>query len=449
VATNPRRLAFAYDAPGAGGCWRRGGVGPGAGAGGLGEVTVPVRCELLAGAGLEAIAARDARWATRGDARRATGTRRAGDPAPALPGRAVVAVATGVAATSEPAFAAGCGARARIDADGQALPRLRAPLAAGVAVAPITLPHLGAFGPISTAPAATSPSCCAGLLAHGELHDERAFFADARLRRVPMVLRCLQGRRLLEVPMKFSALTFTSAHPRTPPDRGGGRSAAGAGAAPRARRTDRGPERSRRLPRGDHPPRPAPGPASKLMDVAYAGEESLETMIVPVPPSSVRPRAPAAGPRGDDHPAAGAGRGQPAPRPAGARRRWSAPTSATRSWPASSSTWGRGCAPACCWWARPGWARPASCTSWRRALGREGKERLEIYTTSAGRIVAGMRYLGEWQERLGRMVAELRERRAVLHFESLAELCHARSRGDDASIWSASCCPPSRPATSP
>lgn len=46
---------------------------------------------------------------------------------------------------------------------------------------------------------------------------------------------------------------------------------------------------------------------------------------------------------------------------------------------------------------------------------------LEVYTTSGARIVAGMRYLGEWQARLQRMLASLRARRAVLHVESLSE----------------------------
>lgn len=47
---------------------------------------------------------------------------------------------------------------------------------------------------------------------------------------------------------------------------------------------------------------------------------------------------------------------------------------------------------------------------------------LEVFSTSGGRIIAGMRYLGEWQERLHGMISELRTRRAVLHFDSLAEL---------------------------
>jgi ATP-dependent Clp protease ATP-binding subunit ClpC len=56
---------------------------------------------------------------------------------------------------------------------------------------------------------------------------------------------------------------------------------------------------------------------------------------------------------------------------------------------------------------------------------------LEVYSTSGSRIVAGMRYLGEWQDRVRRMVASLRSRHAVLHFDSLGELLTAGTgRGD-------------------
>ncbi|AGC46561.1 ClpA/B family protein [Myxococcus stipitatus DSM 14675] len=47
---------------------------------------------------------------------------------------------------------------------------------------------------------------------------------------------------------------------------------------------------------------------------------------------------------------------------------------------------------------------------------------LEVYSTSGGRIMAGMRYLGQWQARVQHMIEELRVRRAVLHMDSLAEL---------------------------
>lgn len=50
---------------------------------------------------------------------------------------------------------------------------------------------------------------------------------------------------------------------------------------------------------------------------------------------------------------------------------------------------------------------------------------LEVYSTSGARIIAGMRYLGEWQARLQRMVDSLRARHAVLHIESLGEFLAA------------------------
>ncbi len=54
---------------------------------------------------------------------------------------------------------------------------------------------------------------------------------------------------------------------------------------------------------------------------------------------------------------------------------------------------------------------------------------LELYSTSGARIVAGMRYLGEWQARLERMLRSLRMRRAVLHIGSLAEFLSAFPTG--------------------
>ena len=59
---------------------------------------------------------------------------------------------------------------------------------------------------------------------------------------------------------------------------------------------------------------------------------------------------------------------------------------------------------------------------------------VEVYSTSGSRIVAGMRYLGEWQDRLKRMVSSLRSRRAVLHLDSLAELLSAGSFREDSGL---------------
>lgn len=56
---------------------------------------------------------------------------------------------------------------------------------------------------------------------------------------------------------------------------------------------------------------------------------------------------------------------------------------------------------------------------------------VEIYSTSGARIVAGMRYLGEWQDRVRRMVGSLRSEPSVLHLDSLPELLSAGTgRGD-------------------
>jgi ATP-dependent Clp protease ATP-binding subunit ClpC len=47
---------------------------------------------------------------------------------------------------------------------------------------------------------------------------------------------------------------------------------------------------------------------------------------------------------------------------------------------------------------------------------------MELWATAGSRMVAGMRYLGEWQARVQRMLDALRTRRAVLHIEDLSEL---------------------------
>ncbi|MFZ5442886.1 MAG: AAA family ATPase [Myxococcota bacterium] len=59
---------------------------------------------------------------------------------------------------------------------------------------------------------------------------------------------------------------------------------------------------------------------------------------------------------------------------------------------------------------------------------------LELYSTSGSRIVAGMRYLGEWQDRVKRMTSSLRTRRAVLHLDSLGELLSTGASRDDSGL---------------
>jgi ATP-dependent Clp protease ATP-binding subunit ClpC len=66
----------------------------------------------------------------------------------------------------------------------------------------------------------------------------------------------------------------------------------------------------------------------------------------------------------------------------------------------------------------------------RRAVGREerraGKSRRPrvpaVWITSGGRLIAGMRYLGQWQQRLEAVIAELAEIEGILAIENLLEL---------------------------
>ncbi len=67
-----------------------------------------------------------------------------------------------------------------------------------------------------------------------------------------------------------------------------------------------------------------------------------------------------------------------------------------------------------------------------RALEADRADRLEFWQTSGARIIAGMRYLGEWQERVKSMLDALRSRPAVLHIEDINEL-FAATGGDDKS----------------
>ncbi|HET6879716.1 MAG TPA: AAA family ATPase [Pirellulales bacterium] len=57
-------------------------------------------------------------------------------------------------------------------------------------------------------------------------------------------------------------------------------------------------------------------------------------------------------------------------------------------------------------------------------------ERLHFWLTSAGRLIAGMQYLGQWEERCQNVIAELRQASGVLCIENLLDL--ALAGGHDA-----------------
>jgi ATP-dependent Clp protease ATP-binding subunit ClpC len=67
----------------------------------------------------------------------------------------------------------------------------------------------------------------------------------------------------------------------------------------------------------------------------------------------------------------------------------------------------------------------------RRKRG-DGEKRRALWATSADRIIAGMIYLGMWQERVLGLVGELTDSGDLLYVDRLAELCAPQS--DDASI---------------
>ena len=155
---------------------------------------------------------------------------------------------------------------------------------AGVAVAPITLPHLGTFAADLPAARADLAHVLTKLLERGEHWHEPAYFDDARLRRVDLNIRALQRGRLLEVPMRFSVLSY-----------GTGSVARAAAGTRRARA--RGPvkvlvprlglageldDAADLIPFAEELIRHelAFAPLEKLLRVAWTGDESLDTLTV-------------------------------------------------------------------------------------------------------------------------------------------------------------------------
>lgn len=73
----------------------------------------------------------------------------------------------------------------------------------------------------------------------------------------------------------------------------------------------------------------------------------------------------------------------------------------------------------------------------RRGLeeGRESKDKPKRYWhTSAARLIAGMRWLGQWQERLETVIDELRKCQGILIVENLRELATAGGSGPESSV---------------
>jgi ATP-dependent Clp protease ATP-binding subunit ClpC len=296
---------------------------------------------------------------------------------------------------------------------------------AGYTVSVLTHRHLSTFADDVDEARADIARVAARLLERNDrgIADEITHWSDMRLRRIDLQIRAVQHKRLLTVPMRFTVLTH--------------------GTRPDEKTSRKGPrDVTVRIPRlgyigelGDVADLEVyveevvrnelyMAPLARLLAMAYDGEESVETLTVGFKPRVERPAKKAQAEKRT--------RPRPPPQLSEASRRLNDEV--------EHGTLARA-------FQRDGWVsmlqgmlgggRRASAIligpagSGKTALVHELVHRfeeagrndaVEIYTTSASRIVAGMRYLGEWQARVQRMIDALRTRKAILHIESLAEL---------------------------
>jgi ATP-dependent Clp protease ATP-binding subunit ClpC len=299
----------------------------------------------------------------------------------------------------------------------------------GVAVNVLTHPHLASFAADLPAARADVTRVAARLLARGDLWDETTWWPDLKLRRVDVTVRAIQHGRLLNVPMRFSVIV-----------RGEGEG------------KKKGPVRVAipRLGLGGSLEDVADldayveevvrhelhlAPLAHLLEVAWAGDESIETLAV-----TARQRAAVERKLKEEEE-----KDKPKRRPAGAAlseccRRLNEEAEAgvlerayqreglVSQLAESVAARTRGSALLV---GMPSVGKTAIVhelvhrVEEARANARDLLHGLEVYSTSGARIIAGMRWLGQWQERVQRMIDELRVRKAVLHLESLAELLQA------------------------
>ncbi|MFO0606131.1 MAG: AAA family ATPase [Polyangiales bacterium] len=297
----------------------------------------------------------------------------------------------------------------------------------GYTVSVLTHPFLTAFAEDVDEARDQIATATAKLLARDapELGHGPTWWKEMRLRRVDLTLRAVQQRRLLSVPMRFTALTHADGEPDAP------------------RRAEAGlVVRVPRLGVVDSLAVPADfdawveevirhrlfmAPLDSLLRVAYDGDESVETLTVAYKPVAAKKRRDEEKRRDDERP-------PPPPALAEAARRL-------------NDLARHGGLERAFQRAREVELLAEMLTSSRRASvllvgaagvgktalvhelvhrfedksARPDEKGVEVYTTSGARVVAGMRYLGQWQQRVQRMIAELRVRKAILHVESLSE----------------------------
>ncbi|MCC6466667.1 MAG: ATP-dependent Clp protease ATP-binding subunit [Planctomycetes bacterium] len=82
----------------------------------------------------------------------------------------------------------------------------------------------------------------------------------------------------------------------------------------------------------------------------------------------------------------------------------------------------------------PGCGKTALLVSAARELERADGAKRRLWATSAGRLIAGMRYLGEWEERLEQVIEELARMDGVLCVDNLADLIRLGGHGPGDSL---------------
>ncbi|RKH18260.1 ATP-dependent Clp protease ATP-binding subunit [Corallococcus sp. CA047B] len=305
----------------------------------------------------------------------------------------------------------------------------------GVAAHVLTHPHLASFAADLSTARLDLAEVVGRLLRRGELWDDVTHWEDLRQRRMAFTVRAMQHGRLLPVPLRLTVVTH------------GGR-----GASRTARKGDTAKAKAKGPLRVWVPRVGVEGmlhdaadlesyveelvrhelylaPLERLHGLAYLGEESVETLSVP----SRGKQTPKA--RADEETSKQPKRLPPPPGLAEASRCLNEEARAgllERAWERDAEVARLAEAVTASSRASVLLVGPASVG--KTALVHELVQRaevaavghplrgLEVYSTSGGRIMAGMRYLGQWQERVQHMVEALRVRRAVLHLDSLSEL---------------------------
>ena len=297
----------------------------------------------------------------------------------------------------------------------------------GYTVSVLTHPFLTAFAEDVDDARDQIATAAAKLLARDaqEIGHGQTWWKEMRLRRVDLTLRAVQQRRLLAVPMRFTALTHADGDPDAP------------------RRTEAGlVVRVPRLGVVDSLAVPQDfdawveeiirhrlfmAPLDSLLRVSYDGDESVETLTVAYKPVVAKERRRDDDKRRDE-------RRPPPPALGEASRRLNdlvrhggleRAFQRTRELDLLAEMLTSSRRASVLLVGPSGVGKTALVHELAHRFEDKGsppEERgVEVYSTSGARIVAGMRYLGQWQQRVQKMIAELRVRKSVLHIESLAE----------------------------